>query len=101
MLTLDETLELQLLEKVDVSYTDKFRNKEEWTEEEKEEQQKVYARIHELNKKLESDYITNGLGSYQEVEMYIILSRFTIVIFSSSIVLLIYNLFFATSSSTF
>jgi len=64
MLTVDETRELQILEKVDVSYTDKFRNKEEWTEEEKEEQQKVYARIHELNKKLESDYITNGLGPY-------------------------------------
>jgi hypothetical protein len=56
--------ELQQLEKVDAGYTDKFRNKEEWTEKEKEEQQKVYTRIHELNKKLESDYITNGLGAY-------------------------------------
>ena len=101
MLTLDETLQLQLLEKVDVSYTDKFRNKEEWTEEEKDEQQKVYARIHELNKKLASNYITNGLGSYQEIEMYIILSRFMIVIFSSSIILVTYNLFFEISSSTF
>ena len=64
MLTLEETHELQQLEKVDAGYTEKFRNKEEWTEEEKEEQQKVYTRIHELNKKLESDYITNGLGAY-------------------------------------
>ena len=49
MLTSEETRELQQLEKVDAGYTDKFRNKEEWTEKEKEEQQKVYTRIHELN----------------------------------------------------
>ena len=50
MLTLEETRELHHLEKVDAGYTKKFRNKEKWTEEEKEERQKVYARIHELNK---------------------------------------------------
>ena len=51
MLTSEEKRELQHLEKIDAGYTEKFRNKEEWTEEEKKEQQKVYARIHELNKK--------------------------------------------------
>ena len=60
MFTVDETRELQILEKVYVSYTGKFRNEEEWTEEEKEEQQKVYGRIHKLNKKLESDYVKIG-----------------------------------------
>ena len=49
MLTLEETRELQYLEKVDAGYTEKFRKKKKWTEEEKEERQKVYARIHELN----------------------------------------------------
>ena len=55
MLTSEEKRELQHLEKIDAGYTEKFRNKEEWTEEEKKEQQKVYARIHELNKKI-NDY---------------------------------------------
>ena len=59
MLTLEEVRELQHLEKVDVGYTEKFRNKEEWTEEEKKEQQKVYARIHELNIKIKSELILN------------------------------------------
>ena len=35
MLTSEETRELQQLEKVDAGYTDKFRKKEKWTEEEK------------------------------------------------------------------
>ena len=55
MLTSEEKSELQHLEKIDAGYTEKFRNKEEWTEEEKKEQQKVYARIHELNKKIKSE----------------------------------------------
>ena len=55
MLTSEEKRELQHLEKIDAGYTEKFRNKEEWTEEEKKEQQKVYARIHELNKKIKSE----------------------------------------------
>ena len=59
MLTLEETRELQYLEKVDAGYTEKFWNKEEWTEEEKKEQQKVYARIHELNKEIKSELILN------------------------------------------
>ena len=59
MLTLEETRELQYLEKVDAGYTEKFWNKEEWTEEEKKEQQKVYARIHELNEKIKSELIIN------------------------------------------
>ena len=59
MLTSEEKLEFQYLEKIDAGYTEKFRNKEEWTEEEKKEQQKVYARIHELNKKIKSELILN------------------------------------------
>ena len=59
MLTLEETRELHHLEKVDDGYTRKFRNKEKWTEEEKEERQKVYARIHELNKEIKSELILN------------------------------------------
>ena len=59
MLTSEEKSELQHLEKIDAGYTEKFRNKEEWTEEEKKEQQKVYARIHELNKKIKSELILN------------------------------------------
>ena len=59
MLTLEETRELQHLEKVDAGYTEKFRNKKKWTEEEKEERQKVYARIHELNIKIKSELIIN------------------------------------------
>ena len=59
MLTSEEKRELQYLEKIDAGYTEKFRNKEAWTEEEKEEQQKVYARIHELNKKIKSELILN------------------------------------------
>ena len=37
MLTVEETLELQILEKIDVGYTDKFWKKEKWTEQEKDE----------------------------------------------------------------
>ena len=59
MLTLEETRELQNLEKVDAGYTEKFRKKKKWTEEEKEERQKVYARIHELNKKIKSELVLN------------------------------------------
>ena len=59
MLTVEETRELRILEKIDVGYTDKFRKKEKWTEEEKDEKQKVYARIHDLNKKIKSGSITN------------------------------------------
>ena len=59
MLTSEEKRELHHLEKIDVGYTEKFWNKEEWTEEEKKEQQKVYARIHELNKEIKSELISN------------------------------------------
>jgi len=59
MLTSEEKLELQHLEKIDAGYTEKFRNKAERTEKEKKEQQKVYARIHELNKKIKSESILN------------------------------------------
>ena len=43
MLTSEEKRELQHLEKIDAGYTEKFRNKMEWTEEEKKEQQKKGA----------------------------------------------------------
>ena len=59
MLTSEEKREPQHLEKIYAGYTEKFRNKEEWTEEEKKEQQKVYARIHELNIKIKSELILN------------------------------------------
>ena len=59
MLTVEETRELRILEKIDVGYTDKFRKKEKQTEEEKDEKQKVYARIQDLNKKIKSESITD------------------------------------------